>query len=173
MNEHDLCVDDIKSVETVVNKVSFDNLMFDDPKTEMEARFSMHYSIAVALLRKRLVLADFEGSVIRNSEVRALYPKITMTRTSDDKPLATAINGREPAETRITLNDGKTLSKFLKHPKGVLQNPLSDTEMWAKFNDCASNVIDAGQLTKVRNMLEGFEDISDIRDFTSLLTTGE
>ena len=72
MNEHDLRVDDIKSVETVVNKVSYDNLMFDDPKTEMEARFSMHYSIAVALLRKRLVLADFESSVIENSEIRAL-----------------------------------------------------------------------------------------------------
>lgn len=173
MNEHDLKVDDIKSVETVVNKVSYDNLMFDDPKTEMEARFSMHYCIAVALLRKRLVLADFEGSVIRNSEVRALYPKITMTKTSEDKPLETAINGREPAETRITLNDGKTLSKFLKHPKGVLQNPLSDNEMWAKFNDCASNVIDAERLLKVRSMLEGFENIPEIRDFTSLLTTEE
>lgn len=173
MDEHGLEVDDIKSVETVVNKVSFDNLMFDDPKTEMEARFSMHYSIAVALLRKRLVLADFESSVIQNSEVRALYPKITMTKTSEDKPLPIAINGREPAETRITLNDGQTLSKFLKHPKGVLQNPLSEIEMWAKFNDCVSNLFDAERVTAVRNMLARFEDIQDLRDFTSLLTTEE
>lgn len=173
MNEHDLKVDDIKSVETVVNKVSFDNLMFDDPKTEMEARFSMHYSIAVALLRKRLVLADFESSVIRNSEVRALYPKITMTKTSESKPLETAINGREPAETRITLNDGQTLSKFLKHPKGVLQNPLSDTEIWAKFNDCSSTLMDMERLAAVQNALEQFEDLNNIRDFTALLTTEE
>ena len=119
MNEHDLRVDEIKSVETVVNKVSYDNLMFDDPKTEMEARFSMHYCIAVALLRKRLVLDDFESSAIQNSEVRALYPKITMTKKSEDNPLPTATNGREPAETRVTLKNGQTLSKFLKHPKGL------------------------------------------------------
>lgn len=173
MNEHDLNVDDIKSVETVVNKVSFDNLMFDNPKTEMEARFSMHYSIAIALLRKRLRLADFEASVIQNPEVRALYSKITMTKTSEDKPLPTAINGREPAETRITLNDGRTLSKFLKHPKGVLQNPLSENEMWSKFNDCVSNVFDANRIAEIKKMLEEFEDIQDIRAFTSLLTTEE
>jgi len=173
MAEHDLEVDDIKSVETIVNKVSFDNLMFDDPKTEMEARFSMHYSIAVALLRKRLVLADFVSSAIKNSEVRALYPKITMTKTSDDDPLPTATNGREPAETRITLKGGETLSKFLKHPKGTLQNPLSDAEMWAKFSDCLSSVADVKRATAIRNMLESFEDINDIRDFTTLLTTVE
>lgn len=173
MDEHELDVDDIQSVETVVNKVSFDNLMFDDPKTEMEARFSMHYCIAVALLRKRLILADFESSAIQSSELRALYTKITMTKTSEDKPLPTAINGREPAETRITLNNGQTLSKFLKHPKGVLQNPLSVTEMWAKFHDCVSSLVEAERLTAVRNMLEGFEHISNIRDFTSLLAIEE
>lgn len=171
MDEHDLEVDDIKSLETVINKVSFDNLMFNDPRTEMEARFSMHYTIAVALLRKRLVLSDFESSAIQNSEVRALYPKITMTKTSEGKPLPTAINGNEPAETRITLTDGQTLSKLLKHPKGVLQNPLSDTEMWAKFYDCVSSHVEAERVIAIRNGLEQFEDINDIRDFTTLLTT--
>lgn len=171
MNEHSLKVDDIKSVETVVNKVSYDNLMFDDPKTEMEARFSMHFSIAVALLRKRLMLADFESSAIQNSEIRALYPKITMTKKPENDPLPTATNGREPAETRITLTDGQTLSKFLKHPKGVLQNPLSETEMWTKFDDCVSYLGDADRITAIRNKLERFEEIADIRDFTILLTT--
>lgn len=173
MNEHNLEAADIKSVETIVNKVSYDNLMFDDPKTEMEARFSMHYAIAVALLRKRLVLSDFENSAIQNSEVRALYSKITMTKTSEDNPLPTAINGREPAETCITLTDGQTLSKFLKHPKGVLQNPLSDTEMWAKFYDCVSSHVAAEQVIVIRKGLEQFESINDIRDFTTLLTTEE
>ena len=170
MDKHNLEADDIKSVETVVNKVSFDNLMFDDPKTEMEARFSMHYSIAVALLRRRLMLADFTSTAIRNPEVRAWYPKITKTKKPDDDPLPTATNGREPAETRITLTDGRTLSKFMKHPKGVLQNPLSEAEMWTKFDDCVSCLDDADQVAAIRNLLERFEDINDIRDFTILLT---
>ena len=173
MDEHDLNVEDIQSVETIVNKVSFDNLMFDDPKTEMEARFSMHYAIAVALLRKRLVLADFDSSVIQKLAVRALYPKITMTQTPADKPLPTATNGREPAETRITLMTGRTLSKFLKHPKGVIQNPISETEMWDKFYDCVTDFVGVERGTEIRNMLECFEDINDIRDFTSLLATEE
>ena len=171
MNEHDLQVDEIQSVETVVNKISYDNLMFNDPKTEMEARFSMHYCIAVAMLRKRLMLDDFESFAVRDSKIRALYPKITMTKTSEDNPLPTATNGREPAETRVILKNGQTLSKFLQHPKGVLQNPLSDKEMWSKFDDCVSCIGNAERVATIRNKLESFEDIADIRDFTILLTT--
>ncbi len=169
MNVHNLDAGDIASVETVVNKVSYDNLMFDDPKTEMEARFSMHYAIAVALLRGRLTLADFDASAIGDPKVRRWYPNITMTRTSDDAPHPTATNGREPAETRIMTKDGRTFTKFLQHPKGVLQNPLSDTEMWAKFDDCAGYLNDAKKAAEVRRMLEGLETISDIRDFTAML----
>ncbi len=94
-----------------------------------------------------------------------------MTKKSEDDPLPTATNGREPAETRITLTNGQTLSKFLKHPKGVLQNPLSETEMWSKFDDCVSCIGDADRVAAIRNKLERFEDIADIREFTILLTT--
>ena len=89
--------------------------MFNDPKTEMEARFSMHYCIAVAMLRKRLMLDDFESFAVRDSKIRALYPKITMTKTSDN-PLPTA-TGREPAETRVILKNGQTSQSFYNIPR--------------------------------------------------------
>ena len=50
---------DIDKVEAVVNKISYDNLMFPVPASEMEARFSMEYAIALALTRGRLRISDF------------------------------------------------------------------------------------------------------------------
>ena len=94
-----------------------------------------------------------------------------MSKTSEDNPLPTATNGREPAETRVILKNGQTLSKFLQHPKGVLQNPIADKEMWSKFDDCVSCIGDADRVAKIRNELESFEEIADIREFTILLTT--
>ena len=92
-----------------------------------------------------------------------------MTKTPDDRPHLIATNGREPAETRITLKDGSVLAKFLKHPKGVLQNPLSEAEMWAKFDDCVACLQGSYRAHAVRRMLERFEHIPDIRDLTELL----
>ncbi len=161
--------DDIATVETVVNKVSYDNLMFDDPKTEMEARFSMHYAIALALVRGRLKLADFTPEAVGDAVVRAWYPKITMTMAPEADPLPTATNGCEPAETLVTLKDGRKLSKFMQHAKGVLQNPLSEAEMWGKYDDCMSVLPDRSRAVAVRRALEGFESLNDVGDLTGLI----
>jgi hypothetical protein len=52
----------------------------------------------------------------------------------------------------------------------VHQNPLSEEEMWSKFDDCVSCIGDADRVAAIRNKLERFEDIADIREFTILLT---
>ena len=173
MQEHDLTGDDIEAVETIVNKVSYDNLMFDDPKSEMEARFSMQYAIALALLRGRLALADFRPEAIGDPAVRACFSKVTMTMAPVSAPLPTATNGREPAETRIRLKDGRTFAKFMQHAKGVLQNPLTEDEMWAKFDDCLAGVADKGRIAAIRAALENFETLDDVGALMALLGTAE
>jgi 2-methylcitrate dehydratase PrpD len=172
MREHDLADDDIEAVETVVNKVSYDNLMFDDPKSEMEARFSMQYAIALALVRGRIALSDFRPDAIGDPAVRACFPKVTMTMAPESAPLPTATNGREPAETRIRLKGGRTLAKFMQHAKGVLQNPLTEDEMWSKFGDCLAGIADKGRVEAIREALEKFESLADVGDLMALLGAG-
>ena len=172
MQEHGLAADDIEAVETIVNKVSYDNLMFDDPKSEMEARFSMPYAITIAVLRSRLALSDFRPDTIGDPAVRAWLPKVTMTMAPESAALPTATNGREPAETRLRLKDGRTLVKFMQHAKGVLQNPLTEDEMWAKFDDCLAGVSDKSRVRAIREALEKFESLAEVGDLMALLGAG-
>ncbi|MDA0996994.1 MAG: MmgE/PrpD family protein [Proteobacteria bacterium] len=172
MREHDLKSGDIDAIETVVNKVSYENLRFDDPKSEMEARFSMQYAVALAVLKGRMTLADYRADAIGDPEIRAWYPKITMTMAPESDPLPTDVNGREPAETRVTLKDGRMLSKFMQRAKGVLQNPLTANEMWSKFDDCMAGISDRGRIGAIRGALEEFETLTDIGDLMTLLSTG-
>lgn len=52
-------LDEVQRIETKVGQYTVGNLAYSDPADEMQARFSMQYCLATALLQGRLSLADF------------------------------------------------------------------------------------------------------------------
>lgn len=169
MGEHGLAAGDIARVATVVNRVSYDNLMFPDPRTEMEARFSMQYCIAVAVLRGALRLADFRAEAIADPAVRAWLPRISMQLTEAGSELSRADNAREPAEVHLHLHDGRLLCAFVQHARGVLENPLGEAELWSKFDDCVGGSLAPGRAEAIRAMLQGFASLPRVQDLMMLL----
>jgi 2-methylcitrate dehydratase PrpD len=168
MHENDLQPDDIARVDIVVNRVSFDNLSFPEPENEMEARFSMEYCVALAVTKGTLKMTDFLPEAIADPDVRAWLPRVTMNMASSE-PLPIADNGREPARVHLHLADGRELTLFMQHAKGVKQNPLNKAEVWAKFEDCAGRVIDGKTADAIRHRLENFETLDNIGDLMRLL----
>jgi 2-methylcitrate dehydratase PrpD len=162
--EHGFAAGDVERVDVLVNKVSSDNLPYADPRTELEARFSMQWSIALALVQGRLGLADFTPAALKRREIRAWLPKIGMRHTTAGNDHPTADNGREPALTTVFLKDGRKLERYAQHAKGTLQAPLSKAELDAKFEDCAPG------RKEVRQMLDGFEKLKGVRPFLKLLS---
>ena len=69
--EHGFSASGVERIEVLVNRMSYDNLMYANPHTELEARFSMQWCVALALLNGRLELADFDAAALRRTEVRA------------------------------------------------------------------------------------------------------
>lgn len=168
MKSHGLSPDDIQRVDTVVNRVSYDNLMYSQPENEMEARFSMHYCVALAVLNMKIQRSDFDPEAIQDPAVRVWLPRVTMNMPQDGE-LPCADNGREPAEVHLHLNDGRVLSTFVQHAKGVLQNPLSDTELWAKFEDCTRGVLQPESATRIKPLLRKFGGLSDVGELMKWL----
>lgn len=168
MREHDLSADDIAHVEARVNQISYDNLRFPEPANEMEARFSMEYAIALAVTKGTLKLGDFDAGAIGDPKIRAWLPRVSMSLASPE-PLPIADNGREPAEVRLKLNDGRELTHFMQHAKGVLQNPLSQDEVWSKFDDCVGGAIDSATARSIRQQLEHFENLERVAGLMQLL----
>ena len=169
ISENGLEEHDIDTVEVVVNKISYDNLMFPNPVSEMEARFSMEYAIALAITRGQLRIADFRSEVIADENVRSWFPRIKMVQSLPEAPLPTAENGREPAKVIIRTKDGRGLEIFKQRARGVLQNPLTDDEMWAKFDDCIENAGMEVQASEIRAYLEAFETVDHVGELMNLL----
>ena len=161
--KHRFDAGDVESIDVLVNRVSYDNLRYPDPKTDTEARFSMQWAMALALLQDRLGLADFTPAALKRREVRAWLPRIRMRHTRSGKAHPSMENGREPALTTVLLKNGKKLGRYAQRPKGTLQIPLSAKELDEKFEDCAP-----GRPALAR-MLDRLERVRDIRTLTALI----
>ena len=155
--------EDVESIDVLVNRVSYDNLRYTDPKTDTEARFSMQWAIALALLQGRLTLSDFTPAALKRRDVRAWLPRIRMRHTRPGSEHPSKENGREPALTTVRLKDGRTLERYAQRPKGTLQIPLTVAELDAKFEDCAPGQAALGKL------LDKIERVRDVRTLLGLI----
>jgi 2-methylcitrate dehydratase PrpD len=97
------------------------------PSTAIDAKFSIPYCVAVALLRRSVTLNDF--AVLDEPAVRDLARLVRFEAAPE------MAGGR--AEVSITLRDGTTRTARVDHAYGGPSDPMSDDDVVRKFLDCA------------------------------------
>ncbi|NKB56403.1 MAG: hypothetical protein GKS00_08710 [Alphaproteobacteria bacterium] len=134
-DDNDLQPDDISSVEISLSPFA-DQLVGAafDPKDnpQVAAQFSIHYSAASALLRRRLGIAEIQDNAVFDPLVADFIPRIGVTVDADNA-------GKfAPAGITIKTSSGDTITRRLDNVPGTPANPLSDAQVAAKFRDCAA-----------------------------------
>ena len=140
--EHRFGAGDVEAVDTLVGIANVRNLAYPDPQDEMQARFSMHYCIALALLQDRLSLADFTPEAVGRPEIRRLLPLTTMRAYDKSEEAA----GRQPHRVTIRLKDGRLLKAERLEARGSIAVPFDDADRQAKFADCCAGMPGAAAL---------------------------
>jgi 2-methylcitrate dehydratase PrpD len=104
------------------------------PQTAIDGRFSIPFTLALALLRGNVGLEDFGTAMRTDSDVLALARRITphVNSTWGD---AHATRGA----LSITLKDGRVLSGRVDEPLGSPHSPLSDEALTDKFLACCAH----------------------------------
>jgi len=151
---------DVAEIHTTIAWGSTKAMMYDDPQNEMQARFSMPYCVAVALLHGRPRLADFTLPAVRRAEVRALLPVTRMAahpRANDDDP-----EQRVPALIRLLLKDGRAFDRAVKHAKGTRYAPLTEAELSEKVEDCVRGLVPGATYERLKQQLGALEEVASI-----------
>ncbi|MBM07953.1 MAG: MmgE/PrpD family protein [Magnetovibrio sp.] len=157
--------DEVESMHTLVNTSNLLNLCFDNPKTDMEARFSMQYCMAVALKKGFLSLQDFTADAVQCPEIRQLIPLTTMDATPPEMELAP---DKEYAhELKVTLKTGEVFKTSRTIAKGTLEDPLSEYERRRKFDDCCVPVLGEMSAALLFEYCSSFRNSVDLRAFMS------
>lgn len=164
---HGFTAGDVAAVETWVGLANARNLAYPAPQDEMQARFSMQYCVAVALLQERLGLADFTPAAVQRPAVRALLPLTTMHAYPAGPEGAP--ERRQPHRLRVALRDGRVLEASREFEKGTLNDPFDDADRWLKFRDCCEPALGADATGRLYAQLAAVDEAGDVHALATAL----
>ena len=138
-----------------------------NPKSALEAKFSVHYAVARALVDGCVILDHFEGTAFNDPEVRKIMDSISV---GEHPEMGAETDNQFGAEVTVTLDSGKIVSARIDNQVGRgPSNPMSKSELWDKFENCAKRTLSRDSIVKVFNMLQNFETLPAITDLTAAM----
>jgi 2-methylcitrate dehydratase PrpD len=138
-----------------------------NPRTIIDAQFSVPYVVAVALLKGRVTVDDFTDEAIKRPEVIRLARQVTgrldeaMTR-----------HGVGPGGVIIKMQDGTEYKEEVEHCLGSVERPMAFADVVKKFRECAPSAIKplpAAKIEKVIDMASKLEQLDDATEIIRLL----
>ncbi len=158
--KRDIRPDRVKEIECRVNphKISY----LDRPRVEdcLDAKFSIQYCVATALLDGKLGLDHFLKENVIRSETQDLMKRVYITTKQDLGEFAT--------EVIVRTVDCNEFMKSVTEAKGSPNFPFSEDEFFQKFIDCATltmNFANAESLAKAILGIEREKSLDTIMKF--------
>jgi 2-methylcitrate dehydratase PrpD len=160
--------DVIEAIEIEVDAITPTVLIYDRPSSALEAKFSMPFCAAAAMLDGRVGIDTFDDDRLRDARVLALMARVTMrvdeTLGKDAPPLT-------QSRVRVRLRDGRTLTAAANGARGYPAHPATDAELAAKFLACAGRVLPAEPAARALSLLQQFTALADVRELTAALAS--
>ena len=132
---------------------------YENPATPAEARFSLKYVVATALVHGSVRLAAFEPARMRDPVTRELMRKIDVTI---DPELDAAFPAQRAARVAIDTTDARTAEFLQPARKGDPELPLSDGDLEDKYMELAAPVLGEATARSLLGRLWRLEHIGNV-----------
>lgn len=129
------------------------------PQAAIDAKYSVPFTSAVAMVRGNVTLRDYTPEGLQNPDVLAMADRITYRPAPSSHSLSPTVE--------IQTKDGQTRSKHVDSVPGDADNPVGWTEIEAKFRDCVSFTDVAPD--KIDSVVTGVANLQNLDDVTELV----
>lgn len=130
------------------------------PGNGLEAKFSIQYCVARALVSGAPRLSHFDDGAIHDPQVAALMARID-ARAHPEMPMDSERNFG--AEVIVEMEDAAPAHAFTEHLPGRGAGfPMTEGELEDKFRDCAGRVLDEAATDRLWQRLRRFEELRDL-----------
>jgi 2-methylcitrate dehydratase PrpD len=163
---HRLTPGEVAKIESITHDRALAHTDRPDPRSSLDAKFSVQYCVARALMHGDVTFEHFEGETWRDPEVRKLLQRIE-TRPHAHKP--NGMYEHFQGEVVVTTTDGRRFSARVDQPLRGPTNSAPPDRLEQKFRDCAAKALHAGSISRVYNVLEQFETLGDVRELTTVM----
>ena len=105
------------------------------PQTGLEAKFSMEFAMACALVARRAGLTELTDAFVRRADIQSLFERVSVDPDDREDP---ATPGYTPDDlVTVETDNGMLLeSRKITSVRGGPDLPLTREELWVKFDDC-------------------------------------
>ncbi|MBM3508477.1 MAG: MmgE/PrpD family protein [Alphaproteobacteria bacterium] len=134
------------------------------PRNSYAARFSLPYSVGAVLVWGKAEIEEFSDSKIGDPAVLALCDR-TRYVVDDTLPFPQSF----PGWLFITLKGGRRLEARMDASRGSRENPMSDADVYGKFEGNASRALPAAQVRRLWDEGMRLESSADLKGFTQQL----
>ena len=141
-------------------------LAFSEPATPYQAKFSMPYCIAAAVVDHQVTLDTFTAHKMEDRDivearkkVHLSFPDIPIWPGLADVGPDTEFVGN-PVTIRTT--NGQSYSARVDIPRGDPALPLTDNELLAKYRDCGRSQLRPDDIERSVDVILGLEKVRDI-----------
>ncbi len=163
-SRHAFSGDGIVRIVARIGAVQAAMLKVERPSTPLEAKFSLRFCLAAACAFGDLGLDHLRESSIRDAQVQRLMALVEVETTRELDP---AFPNYAPYDqVWVFLANGEVLeSRRVSRAKGHADNPLSESELEGKLEDCLSSAMPPaarGRLIEALRNLEGLRRADEI-----------
>jgi 2-methylcitrate dehydratase PrpD len=161
------------NVERVVSRTHQRRLRHTNrphPRSALDAKFSVQYCLARALLDRRVVLSQFEGTAHDDPRVRELMARIEAVPQPERVPDDAEHFG---ADVEVFTRDGQHFAHSVTRPLGrTSTNPLPQLQLEAKFLDCARRSVTGDAAEQALALLRRFDAAANVAELSDILASG-
>jgi 2-methylcitrate dehydratase PrpD len=137
------------------------------PATDSHGRVSLQYTLAEALHRGELGRQAYSADSLTNPKILALARRV---RYEVDPRFPGP--GRFKGAVRVTLKDGRSFAEVEEFNRGSAENPMTDAELRAKFEENASGFLSEAERASVVEAIGQLEDAPDASVLVGLTVGG-
>jgi len=168
ISEHEIQAEQVRKVDIGANHNMTTTLLHHQPKTGLEAKFSMEFCLAILLLERKAGLSQFSDEVVHRQEVQQMIRKINFYV---DPEAESAGYDKMTSILKIHLTDGRVITGRADFGKGSPANPMTFDEAAVKFRQCAEFAewprAKAEQIIAFTRSLEAASDMSALSPLLS------
>jgi len=158
----------VEKVDIGANHNMTTTLLHHQPKTGLEAKFSMEFCLAILLVRGKAGLSEFSDQIVQRADVQEMLRRVNFYV---DPEAEKAGYDKMTSLLKIHLKDGRVISGRADFGKGSPADPMTFEEAAMKFRGCAEYAEwPIAKTEKIIDFVKTLESVPDVTTLSRLLT---
>lgn len=161
---------EVERVDAAIHARRLEHTNRPNPGSQLDAKFSLQYTMARALIDGHIGVADFEGDTYQEPVVRAFLPRVHVAAYNETGAGGFDAGNHFGGVVKVTMKDGTVYESQVDRPLGrTSANPLPEPLLREKFRLCAATVLREDAIADIADSIWHVETLSSMRTLSQLI----